>query len=143
MSYAIEDLQGQMKTYSSFTNSVPLNIAFDVTIKIDTLLDAFKVFQSVIGTFYKTYQFSFEYEGFRIPVQIGFPESYDMSKQLEFTYNNNPQYIEFKFSLAAETYFPEKDLSTEKFRGNLMQAGIKMEQVFQQNVTPRGDREIL
>ena len=143
MSYAIEDLKGQMKTYSSFTNSVPLNIAFDVTIKIDTLLDAFRVFQSVIGTFYKTYQFSFEYEGFRIPVQIGFPESYDMSKQLEFTYNNNPQYIEFKFSLASETYFPEKDLSTEKFRGNLMQAGIKMEQVFQQNVTPRGDREIL
>jgi hypothetical protein len=73
MSYAQEDLKGEMKTLSSFTNSVPLNIAFDVTIKVDTLLDAFKIFQSVVTTFYKTYQFSFEYEGFRIPAQVGFP----------------------------------------------------------------------
>ena len=143
MSYAVESVQGEMKTYSSYTNSVPLNIGLEVTIKVDTLLDAFKVFQSVIGTFYKTYTLSFEYEGFRVPAQVGFPESYDMSKQMEFSYNNNPQYIEFKFSLAAETYFPEKDLSTERFRGNLMQAGIKMEQVLKPNVSPRGDREIL
>lgn len=143
MSYSVESLQGEMKTFSSYTNSVPLNIGLEVTIKVDTLLDAFKVFQSVITTFYKTYTLSFEYEGFRIPAQVGFPESYDMSKQMDFTYNSNPQYIEFKFSLAAETYFPEKDLSTERFRGNLMQAGIKMEQIFQPNVSPRGDREIL
>jgi hypothetical protein len=143
MSYAQEDLKGEMKTLSSFTNSVPLNIAFDVTIKVDTLLDAFKIFQSVVTTFYKTYQFSFEYEGFRIPAQVGFPETYDMSKQLEFSYQNNPQYIDFKFAVAIETYFPEKDLTTEKFRGNLMQAGIKMEQLFAKNVTPNGDREIL
>ena len=100
-------------------------------------------FQSVVTTFYKTYQFSFEYEGFRIPAQVGFPESYDMTKQLEFSYQNNPQYIDFKFTVAAETYFPEKDLSTEKFRGNLMQTGIRMEQLFTKNVTPNGDREIL
>lgn len=143
MSYAQEDLKGEMKTLSSFTNSVPLNIAFDVTIKVDTLLDAFKIFQSVVTTFYKTYQFSFEYEGFRIPAQVGFPESYDMTKQLEFSYQNNPQYIDFKFTVAAETYFPEKDLSTEKFRGNLMQTGIRMEQLFAKNITPNGDREIL
>jgi hypothetical protein len=45
--------------------------------------------------------------------------------------------------IAVETYFPEKELTTEKFRGNLMQAGIKMEQLFAKNVTPSGDREIL
>ena len=45
--------------------------------------------------------------------------------------------------VAIETYFPEKDLTTERFRGNLMQAGIKMEELFAKNVTPNGDREIL
>jgi len=143
MSYAVETVQGEMKTFSSYTNSVPLNISLAVSIKVDTLLDAFKVFQSVVGTFYKTYSLSFEYDGFRVPAQVGFPELYDMSKQMEFTYNNSPQYIEFKFSLAVETYFPEKDLSTERFRGNLMQAGIKMQEVINKRNLGSDNREIL
>jgi hypothetical protein len=66
-----------------------------------------------------------------------------MSKQLEFSYQNNPQYIDFKFALAVETYFPEKDLTTERFRGNLMQAGIKMEEIFAKGISAKDDREIL
>jgi hypothetical protein len=143
MSYTKETVQGEMKTLSSFTNSVPLTVPFEVTIKVDTLLDAFKVFQSVVQTFYKSYAFSFEYEGFRIPCQVGFPENYDQSKMTEFSYNNNPQFIDFKFSVNIETYFPEKDLTTEKFRGNLMQAGIKMENIVnRRGIGPR-DTEIL
>ena len=132
-----------MKTFSSFTNSIPLNLNFNVTIKVDTLLDAFKIYQSVIETFYKTYTFSFEYSGFRIPCQVGFPETYEMAKQLEFTYQSNPQYIDFTFSVLMETYFPEKDLATEKFRGNLMQAGIKMEEIVNRRNLGFNDREIL
>jgi len=143
MNYAVEDLKGEMKTFSSFTNSIPLSIAFNVAVKVDTLLDAFKIFQSVLTTFYKTYQFSFEYEGFRIPAQVGFPDAYEINKQLEFTYQSNPQFIDFNFSIAVETYFPEKDLTTERFRGNLMQAGIRMEEVFSKNVKTKTDREIL
>jgi len=143
MSYAKETVEGEMKTFSSFTNSLPLTIPFEINIKVDTLLDAFKIFQSVLQTFYKTYTFSFEYEGFRIPCQVGFPESYDTNKQLEFTYNNNPQFIEFKFTATMETYFPEKDLTTEKFRGNLMQAGIKMEEVINRRNLGSNRNEIL
>jgi hypothetical protein len=143
MSYTKETTEGEMKTFSSFTNSLPLNIGFDVNIKTDTLLDAFKIYQAVIQTFYKTYTFSFEYDGFRIPCQVGFPESYDMAKQLEFSYNNSPQFIEFKFSVQIETYFPEKDLTTERFRGNLMQAGIKMEDVVSLRSLPKNDNNIL
>ena len=143
MSYSRETLTGEMKTFSSFTNSVPLNLTFNVALKTDTLLDAFKLYQSVITAFYKTYPFSFEYEGFRIPCQIGFPESYEMNKQLEFAYANAQKYIEFTFSVVVETYFPEKDLSTEKFRGNLMQAGIKMEEIVNKKSLDNGKREIL
>jgi hypothetical protein len=143
MSYSKETTEGEMKTFSSFTNSIPLNLNFNVTIKVDTLLDAFKIYQSVIETFYKTYTFSFEYAGFRIPCQVGFPESYEMTKQLEFTYQSNPQYIDFTFSVVMETYFPEKDLATEKFRGNLMQAGIRMEEIVNRRNLGFNDREIL
>jgi hypothetical protein len=143
MSYATENLQGEMKTFSSYTNSIPLALTFNCTIKVDTVLDSFKIFQSVITTFYKTYQFSFEYSGFRIPVQVGFPENYEINKQFEFTYQNNPQFIDFSFILAIETYFPEKDLSTERFRGNLMQAGIIMQQEFAEGISQKINNEIL
>lgn len=142
-SYAIETVKGEMKTFSAYTNSVPLNLNFDITIKVDTLLDAFKIYQAVVTTFYKTYPFSFEFDGYRIPAQVGFPESYDMTKQLEFTYNNNPQLIDFKFSVAVETYFPERDLTTERFRGNLMQAGIKMEEIVNARAFKQNNDEIL
>jgi hypothetical protein len=142
MTYAKESLEGEMKTYSSYTNSVPLNLSFNVAMKVDTMLDAFKIYQSVISTFYKTYTYSFEYQGFRIPVQVGFPESYEINKQLEFSYASN-DYIQFNFSVAMETYFPEKDLSTERFRGNLMQAGIKMNEVISKKSIDSENREIL
>ena len=142
MSYAVEDVKGEMKTLSSHTTSIPLNITFNIAMKIDTLLDSFKMYQSVIRTFYKTYSYSFEYEGMRIPVTVGFPEDYESTKQYEFTYGNQ-EYITFNFSIALETYFPDKDLSTERFRGNLMQAGLKAKQIISKNTNPPRNREIL
>ena len=41
-----------------------------------------------------------------------------------------------------ETYLPDKDLTTERFRGNLMQAGIKFNQVLSQR-SLRGPNDII
>ena len=142
MTYTKEDLKGEMRAFSSMTNAIPLNVTFNVQMKIDTVLDSFKIYQSVIQTFYKTYPFSFEYEGFRIPAQVGFPESYENNKQFEFTYQSQ-DYIQFSFSIQVETYLPEKDITTERFRGNLMQAGIRMEQKVSGKTIGPDNREIL
>jgi hypothetical protein len=123
--YNVESLQGEMKAMSAYTNFIPLQLSFDVTLRADTLLDTFKLYQSVIQTFYKVYSFSVEFGGMRIPVQVGFPEDYPNDKQLDFSYGSTQKYIETKFSIQVETYFPQKDISTERFRGNLMQAGIR------------------
>ena len=124
--YNVEDLQGQMKAYSAYTTSIPLSMTFDVKLRADTLLDTFKIFQAVIQTFYKVFSFSVEFGGMRVPVQVGFPEQYQNDKQLEFSYLNTQKWIETTFSVAVETYYPQKDLETERFRGNLMQAGIRL-----------------
>jgi hypothetical protein len=91
------------------------------------MLDSFKIFQSVITTFYKTYTFSFEYSGYRIPVIVGFPEQIPNDKQFEFTYGNAQKVITSSFTVQAQTYFPERDLTTEVFRGSgIMSAGIRI-----------------
>lgn len=125
--YNVESLDGQMKALSAYTNNIPLILTFSVTLRADTLLDTFKLFQSAIKTFYKVFSYSVEFEGMAIPVQVGFPEDYQNDKQLEFSYGSTQKHIETKFTVIAETYFPQKDLQTERFRGNLMQAGIRVQ----------------
>jgi len=124
--YNVETAEGQMKAFSAYTSSIPLIMTFDVKLRADTLLDTFKIFQSVIQTFYKVYSFNVEFGGMRVPVQVGFPEQYQNDKQIEFSYLATQKYIETTFSIAVETYYPQKDIATERFRGNLMQAGIRL-----------------
>lgn len=134
--YNLEDTQGQMKAFSAYTNYIPLSLSFDITIRTDTLLDTFKIFQSSIQTFYKVFDYSIEFGGMRIPVQVGFPESYPNDKQLEFSYGSTQKWIETKFQVTAETYFPQKNLETERFRGNLMQAGIRVKSNIDDSPSP-------
>ena len=134
--YNIEDVQGNMKAYSSYMNSIPLAMTFDVKLRADTLLDTFKIFQSVVQVFYKVFSFSVEFGGMRVPVQVGFPEQYTNDKQIEFSYQSAQKYIETTFTIAVETYYPQKDLETERFRGNLMQAGIRLNLSIGDSITP-------
>jgi hypothetical protein len=124
--YNVETAEGQMKAFSAYTSSIPLIMTFDIKLRADTLLDTFKIFQSVIQTFYKVYSFNVEFGGMRVPVQVGFPEQYQNDKQIEFSYLATQKYIETTFSIVVETYYPQKDIATERFRGNLMQAGIRL-----------------
>ncbi len=140
--YNVEDIQGNMKAFSSYTTSIPLSLAFDVKIRADTLLDTFKIFQSVIQVFYKVFSYSFEFGGMRIPVQVGFPEQYPNDKQLEFNYLNTQKYIETNFIITVETYYPQKDLETERFRGNLMQAGIRLNISTDETINPPKDSSL-
>lgn len=125
--YTIEDTSGEMKAFSAYTNQIPLTLDFSIRMRADTMLDVFKIFQSTLETFYKILSFNFEYSGSRISAQCGFPEQYNNDKQFEFSYGNSQQWIETSFNVSMETFFPQRDKSTERFRGNLMQAGIKFQ----------------
>lgn len=116
-----KEVDGQLQTYNAFLNSIPLAMQFDVVIEADTNLDAFKIQQSIIETFYKTQVYSVSYKGFRVPCQVGFPEDYGLEKTFEFTYQTETK-IEIKFTLAVETYMPVIDPTTERNNWNRMTA---------------------
>lgn len=123
-SYDIEDKTGQIKGMSAYINPIPFICDVEVRIKCDTYLDSFKILESVISTFYSVFSYYFEYMSIPIPVQATLPQTYANTKLFDFTYMNTPP-IELQFNLSLETYFPQKDLSTERFKGNLMQKGIR------------------
>ena len=118
----------EMVTYSAYTNPIPLNISITAKIKVDTINEAFKVQQSTLETLYKRFVYYFSYKGFKIPVQVSLPEAPpDKQQNFSFGYGTlRGEAITLSFNMALETYLPQVDLSSERFRGNLMQGGIKM-----------------
>ena len=119
----------EMVTYSSYLNPIPLGIQVTAKIKADTTLDAFKIQQSVLEILYKRFQYFFYYKGFRVPVQVSLQDSPPDKQPNNFQMSYGSQRgeaITLSFSMDLETYLPQLDLRTERFRGNLMQGGIKL-----------------
>ncbi len=115
----VKQVGNEVLTYNAFLNPIPLTMNFTVKIVTDTSLDAFKVQQAVLETFYKTQVFSVEFKGFRVPCQVGFSEDQGIEKTFEFTYQTDTE-ISFNCPLQLETYFPVTDPTTERFGGNRM-----------------------
>jgi len=121
------DGSAEMQTYSSYLAPIPLSQSFNIKIKVDTELEAFKIQARVIEVLFKNFVFFFEYNGFRIPCQATMPVTTgERPKLFNYSYGTDKQGVFISFSIAVETYLPQLDLSTERFRGNLMQGGIKL-----------------
>jgi hypothetical protein len=132
----VKQVGNEVLTYNSFINSIPLTMDFTVEITADSSLDAFKIQQSVLETFYKTQVFSVEFRGFRVPCQVGFPEDQGIEKTFEFTYQDDTK-IGFNVPLQLETYYPVTDPTTERFSGNRMNypGGPNLELTFDERYT--------
>ena len=115
----VKEVDGKMQQYNAFLNSIPLTMSFEVKIETDSYLDAFKVQQSILETFYKVQVYSVQFKGFRVPCQVGFPEDYSLEKTFEFTYQSETK-VFVNFSLTVETYFPVPDRTTERLNSNRM-----------------------
>ena len=119
----------EMVTYSSYFYPIPLGISVNAKIKADTTLDAFKIQQSVLEIIYKRFVYYFYYKGFRIPVQVSLgdapPDKQPNNFQMSYG-SQRGEGITLSFSMELETYLPDIDQTTERFRGNLMQGGIKL-----------------
>lgn len=124
-----KDAGSEMVTFSSYFNPIPLTIQVNVKIKADTTLDAFKIQQSVLEILYKRFVYYFNYKGFRVPVQVSLQDTVADKQPNNFQMGYGTQRgeaITLGFSMDLETYLPQLDLTTERFRGNLMQGGIKL-----------------
>ena len=101
-------VDGRIETYNAYLNSIPIDMNFDVTMKVDTITEAFKIVQAVLEVFYRNQVYNTTFKGLMIPCQVGFPEQYTLTKNFEFSYPSDTK-IEVTFSLAVETYFPVID----------------------------------
>lgn len=119
----------EMKAYSSYLAPIPIISTFSIKIKVDTIADSLKIQARTIELLFQNFVYYFEYTGFRVPVQISLPASFPEKtpNQFIFSYGSTRgEGVTLSFSVSAETYLPQIDKSSERFRGNLMQGGIKL-----------------
>jgi len=118
----VKEVNGELQQFNSYLNSLPISMTFSVEIEVDSSLDAFKVEQAIMETFYKVQVFSVNFRGFRIPCQAAFADEYGVEKTFEFTYQTNAK-IMVKFDIALETYYPVLDSTTERSNANRISQG--------------------
>jgi hypothetical protein len=98
-------VDGRIETFSSYINSLPLEMTFELEVRTGTMTDMLKIVQAIWEVFYKVQIFHVSYKGVMIPCQAGFPEEIAMEKAFEFAYPSETK-ISGTFSLNVETYFP-------------------------------------
>jgi hypothetical protein len=119
----------EMRAYSAYLTPIPLEASFNLKIKVDTNTDAMKIQARVIEVLFKNFVYYFEYNGFRVPVQVSLPDQVAEKTPNQFTFSygsTRGEGITLSLTVNAETYLPQIDVSTERFRGNLMQGGIRV-----------------
>ena len=134
----------EMKSYSSYLAPIPLSQSFNIRIKVDNELEAFKIQQRVVEVLFKNFIYYFEYNGMRIPAQGSLPDTPgDRNRIFNYSYGSNKESIIIGFNISVETYLPQLDLSSERFRGNLMQGGIKLKTSIGNSITESDGSVIL
>jgi len=129
--YYTKEVEGELKRFNSYINSIPIQMNFSAEILADTSVDTFKIVQSAIATLYRTLVFSVNFKGFRVPVQAGFPDNYNINKQFEFTYGQTDR-LKVTFDVELQAFLPIPDSIQEFFAGTNLQG-------FTFNSTPGGD----
>lgn len=119
----------EVKAYSAYLTPIPIDATFTLKIKVDTTTDALKIQARTIEVLFKNFIYYFEYNGFRVPVQASLADQLPDKNPNTFNFSygsTRGEGITLSINVNAETYLPQLDLTSERFRGNLMQAGIRL-----------------
>lgn len=107
---------GQLKAYTAYLYSMPLQFQFNCEIRCENMNTAFKIDQAIREYFYKNKPFRITYKNVVCPCRVGFPESaLNMNPGATYTTGSTPNdnWIKLSFSLQCETYQPVFDKHTE------------------------------
>lgn len=115
----VKEINGELQTFSAYLNSIPLICSYECSIETDSYLDAMKIRQVIIETFFATQVFHVSYKGVKVPCQVGFPTTYGLEKTFEYTYGDDTK-VMINFDLEMQTFQPVFDKSSERHNSNRM-----------------------
>jgi len=113
-----------IRSFISQFQMIPVTMNFDVTIKVDSNLDQFKIAEALIKTLYKNNQFNIDAgtldDGtFRLASYYKFPEDQTLERPMEFGFTDEKIYT-ITFSIEMLSFIPSFEKSDEQYSGNRM-----------------------
>jgi hypothetical protein len=121
----IEQDEGyKLETYMSYVKILPVDLQFTLTIKSNTDIEVFKLFEMIYRNYYKVQEFYINFENMNIPVQMGLQEDFSRETRSEFSYPIEDE-ISMEINFEVESYIPSFDPTESRHSGHRMQDGIK------------------
>lgn len=120
MNHQVQEDDGTLNTYNSECFWVPILLSIDAKIYTDSILDQLKCTESIITTFFKNKAYQVDVGYTRIPCLITFPDDYTNEKTVEFSFQDQKQFIT-SFSLQVKSHIPIFKPQTSIFAGNVME----------------------
>lgn len=108
-------IDGKPQAFTSYLYSIPLEFSFQLEIRAENMITAFKIDQAVREFFYKNHTFHFNYKGTIVPARAGFPENGISVPNTQYNMGQaqTDQYIKLTYSISVETYQPVFDRFNE------------------------------
>ena len=108
-------VDGRPQAFTSYLYSIPLEFQFNLEVRAENMLTAFKIDQAVREFFYKNHTFHFNYKGTIVPARAGFPENGINPQNTQYTLGQQQTdtYIKLNYGVSVETYQPVFDRFNE------------------------------
>lgn len=108
------EMTNEVRKFSAETEIIVETFTTEFTIKASSDIEKWKMYDLIIEKLYKLRKFYIRYKGFnKLPCMIGFPENYDVQKQIQFRHNDNDNRPLVVFSAELKTSRPVPDYRTE------------------------------
>ena len=115
---------GTLKRYSAEFMMVPINMSFEATILLDSMLDQLKATEAIISILYKNNVFYIvDSQGIKIPGTVSLSEDYSQERAIEYSFTDKKEW-KLTFSIECQSFIPvlkNQDNQTEIFAGSRME----------------------
>jgi hypothetical protein len=101
----VREYEGILKTFVLDTNFLPLNLEFSVTIICSSVIELFKVTESLVSKMYKGLIYSADLGMFRVQSLIELPEDYSQNRSFEFGLNDKKEFT-VTFNISVKSFMP-------------------------------------
>lgn len=102
----IIDGDKEIKSRHLKLRAIPVQISYDMNIKVSSQLDAFKCIQSMMDTLWIYQHAHFEYQNMYIDAYIEHVDNHSVEINRELSIGNDQNLIDIKYQFIVKTYYP-------------------------------------
>jgi len=107
-------IDNNIRKIFSKVKAIPINITYDISIVVDTEIDAYRVSEKILKVLFNYMFFSLDYFGMKIDAVLSLPDEKEIEMNREQKLDtDNKKYV--NFSLVVKTYYPDFFVDTDDY----------------------------